>query len=235
MIDFENLVMCLGAAVAGIPQSLTLMLWTFAICLVLGTLIALCRVFEVPVLKPVFDVVMAILKSLPTNLVLLVVYLIITNSFVDLFGALIPGLTIKDLDLNAVSIAGLTLCMLPVISEDIRSGLLSVNRGQFEAGYSVGLTGLQTFWAIVFPQAVRAAIPPLTGSTLSLFKTTALVSIIGNTDIMSSAVNAAGDSYCYLEAYVAAALVFWILGYAFERLSIFAERQFGRSVKTLAA
>lgn len=225
------LVMCLGAAVDQIPQSLLLTIVTLVICVVIGTLVALARVYEVPVLAGVLSLVTAVLKSLPTNLVMLVVYLIVTNNFAAIAGALGLDLTIKDLDLNVVSIAALTLCGLPDVTEDIRSGLLSVGRGQYEAGYAVGLTGPQTFFSVVLPQAVRSAIPPLTGTVLTVFKMTALVSIIGNVDIMSGAVQAANTSYCYLEAYIAAALVFWALGFVLERLSRAAERYFGRGAR----
>lgn len=235
IVDPSYLVMCLGAAAAQIPQSLQLTLVTLLICVIIGTLVALARAYEVPGLNTVLSLVTAVLKSLPTNLIMLVVYLMVTNNFVAIVSAFGLDLTIKDLNLNVVSIAALTLCGLPDVSEDIRAGLLSVGRGQYEAGYAVGLTGPQTFFSIVLPQAVRSAIPPLTGTILTLFKTTALVSVIGNVDIMSGAVQAANTSYCYLEAYIAAALVFWALGFVLERLSRAAERYFGRGLRPVGA
>ena len=77
--------------------------------------------------------------------------------------------------------------------------------------------------------------PPLTNSILSLLKATALVSVIGVMDIMNGALVAANQSYSYLEAYIAAALVFWVLGLLLERLSKAVERYFGKSVKALAS
>ena len=161
------------------------------------------RVYKVPVLKPVMDVLMALSKAFPMNLVLLIFYLIWTTQFSS-------------------------------ISEIIRSGLLSVDKGQYEAGYASGLTKAQTFFHVIVPQAVRAVIPPLTNDILSLVKGTALVSVIGVSDNLTDSINAASAAYSYLEAYVAATLVFWGIGIVLERLSHYVERKFSKSVKTLA-
>ena len=116
-------------------------------------------------------------------------------------------------------------CSLASISEIIRSGLISVDKGQYEAGYASGLTKAQTFFHVIVPQAVRAVIPPLTDDILSLVKGTALVSVIGVSDILTDSINAASAAYFYLEAYVAAALVFWGIGIVLERLSHYVETE----------
>ena len=110
---------------------------------------------------------------------------------------------------------------------------MGVDKGQYEAGYASGLTKAQTFFHVIVPQAVRAVIPPLTNDILSLVKGTALVSVIGVSDILTDSINAASAAYSYLEAYVAA-LVFWGIGIVLERLSHYVERKFSKSVKTLA-
>ena len=136
-----------------------------------------------------------------------------------------------------VAIVALVICCLSGISEVIRGGLMAVDKGQYEAGEAMGLTWMQTFLAhhLCSPQVVRYVVPPLTNSILSLLKATALVSVIGVMDIMNGALVAANQSYSYLEAYIAAALVFWVLGLLLERLSKAVERYFGKSVKALAS
>ena len=185
-----------------------------------------------PVLKSVMDVLMALSKAFPMNLVLLIFYLIWTTQFSSIAAFFHSQKTIKDVSLMYVAIAALVFCSLASISEIIRSGLISVDKGQYEAGYASGLTKAQTFFHVIVPQAVRAVIPPLTNDILSLVKGTALVSVIGVSDILTDSINAA--SAAYLEAYVAAALVFWGIGIVLERLSHYVERKFSKSVKTLA-
>ena len=127
-----------------------------------------------------------------------------------------------------------TLNSAAYVSEIFRGGIMGVDKGQYEAGYASGLTKAQTFFHVIVPQAVRAVIPPLTNDILSLVKGTALVSVIGVSDILTDSINAASAAYSYLEAYVAAALVFWGIGIVLERLSHYVERKFSKSVKTLA-
>ena len=188
-----------------------------------------------PVLKSVMDVLMALSKAFPMNLVLLIFYLIWTTQFSSIAAFFHSQKTIKDVSLMYVAIAALVFCSLASISEIIRSGLISVDKGQYEAGEAMGLTWMQTFLHIIVPQVVRYVVPPLTNSILSLLKATALVSVIGVMDIMNGALVAANQSYSYLEAYIAAALVFWVLGLLLERLSKAVERYFGKSVKALAS
>ena len=194
---------CLRAAVSYIPQNLLMAGSTLVICILLGTVIALVRTFRVPVLKPVFDVLTALGKAFPANLVLLIVYLVVTNSFSTIVTVLHLNITIQDLNMIVVAVAALVLCSLSGISEVIRGGLMAVDKGQYEAGQAMGLTWLQTFLHIIVPQVIRAVVPPLTNSILALIKSTALVSVIGVVDIMNGALIAANQSYSYLEAYLA--------------------------------
>ena len=235
MMDPGYFLICLKAAISYIPQNLLMSASTLVICTVLGTVIALIRVFHVPVAKQIFDVVMALCKAFPANLALLIVYLLVTGNFTAIMAFLHLNISIQDLNMTVVAITALVICHLSGISEVIRGGLMAVEKGQYEAGYAVGLTSVQTFFHIIVPQVVRYVVPPLTNSILGLLKSTALVSVIGVVDIMNGALIAATQSYSYLEAYIAAALVFWVLGLILERLSKLAERHFGKSVKALAA
>ncbi len=235
MIDMGYFWTCLKAAISYIPQNLFMSLCTLVICVLLGTVIALARVFRVPVAKQVFDVVIALCKAFPANLVLLIVYLLVTNNFAAIMAFFHLNISIQDLNMTVIAIAALVICCLSGISEVIRGGLQAIDKGQYEAGEAMGLTWMQTFLHIIVPQVVRTVVPPLTNSILSLLKATALVSVIGVMDIMNGALIAANQSYSYLEAYIAAALVFWVLGLLLERLSKLVERHFGKSVKDLAA
>ena len=231
MINVEFLFRCIKAAIAYVPQNLLMSAITLVICVLLGMFIAMARAYNVPVVKPVLDVLMALSKAFPMNLVLLIFYLIYTEKFADIMAFFHLNLEIKDVSLIYVAIASLVFCSLASISEILRSGLLSVEKGQYEAGYACGLSKTQTFVHIILPQAFKAVVPPLTNEILSLVKSTALVSVIGVSDIMTNAINAASSAYCYLEAYLAAALVFWGIGLILEQLCRMVERYYSRSVK----
>lgn len=226
MFSKKYFLICLKAAIMHIPQNLIMAFLVFVICVILGSGIAMIRAYKVPVLDRVFDFFMAICKVLPANLVLLICFILFTDNFKPVTKALGLNISIRDVNTIYVAVAALVVCCISGISELIRSGLLSVPKGQYEAGYSVGMTRSQTFFTIIAPQAVKNIIPPLTNTILSLLKTTALVNVIGIEDIMTSAVGEASITYAFLEAYTAAALVFWALGLIFEVISGQVERRY---------
>jgi len=69
------------------------------------------------------------------------------------------------------------------VSEIFRAGILSIDKGQTEAGRSVGLSSFKTMRLIVFPQAIKNALPPLCNEFITLLKDTSLVSVVGVMDI----------------------------------------------------
>lgn len=217
---------CLKASIANIPQNLIMTGVVLVICTILGTGIAMIRAYKVPVLDIIFDFLMAICKVLPANLVLLICFLLFTNNFRRIADALGLKISIRDVNIIYVAIVALVICSISAVSELIRTGIISVPKGQYEAGYSVGMTKAQTFFNIIAPQAIKNIIPPLVNTVLSLLKSTALVSVIGVTDIMTSAVAEASITYSFLEAYLAAALVFWVLGLLFEIAGGLVERRY---------
>lgn len=226
MFSVKFFLLCLKAAIMHIPQNLIMTVLVLVICIVLGTGIALIRAYRVPVICYVFDLLMAICKVLPANLVLLIVFMLFSNNFKRIAQLLGLKISIRDVNMMYVAVGALVICCISGISELIRSGIMSVPKGQYEAGYSVGMTKVQTFFTIIAPQAVKSILPPLTSTILSLLKTTALVSVIGIEDIMTAAVGEASITYAFLEAYVAAALVFWALGLVFEVISGHVERRY---------
>lgn len=142
--------------------------------LVLGLLLAVIRAFQ---LKPV-------------NFVLVL--------FVDVFRA-VPPLVIMILTYFALPYAGLQLSgfasawlslmlVLAAFAEEIYwAGILSVDRGQWEAARSTGLTFFETLVHVVLLQAIRMTIPPLTNRTIAITKNTALASVVAVQEILSQA------------------------------------------------
>ena len=67
------------------------------------------------------------------------------------------------------------------VSENIRAGIMSVDKGQMEAGWSLGLTRLKTMLKIIFPQAIKNVIPSIGNELIALVKETSIVSLVGST------------------------------------------------------
>jgi len=114
------------------------------------------------------------------------------------------------------------------MSEIVRAGIMSVDRGQREAAYSIGMTSRQATMRIVLPQAVRVALPPAGNTTIDMLKTTALVSVIGTQDLLTRAEEIYSVNFYVIELLVVACCWYLLLvtlgSYAQARL----ERRLGR-------
>jgi L-cystine transport system permease protein len=113
-------------------------------------------------------------------------------------------------------------------SEVVRSGLLSVNKGQLEAAHAVGMTTSQALRRIVFPQAFAAALPNLSNSIIGMLHGSTLAFTVSVVDINAQAEIVATGNWKFFEAYLAAALLFWGLTIAIERLSALLEKRVTR-------
>lgn len=219
---------CLSASFMKIPVSLSIAGVTLLIGLLIGTPIALIRVFHVRILDPVFTVLVAVVKAIPVNLIILIAGLWFNDNFNGIAKALGLSITVADVDKIYVAIWALSIAAIALISESVRGALLSVGKGQYEAGYAVGLTKFQTFVRIIMPQAFLVLVPVLIGNINSLIKLSALVILVGVQDILNAGIKVASTYYCYLEAYTAAALIYWIISILCIQIGKLAEKKMGR-------
>jgi len=208
-IKYSEYLNCLKVGLSYVPSTLLLALATLLAGIIFGGAIAIVRVFKVKGFAQFFAIFIAIMKAIPTNLIMIISNLLLTNYFSDIMQNLHLNIQIKDF--NMIYLAGFALMIssISALSESIRGALMSVPDTQYEAGYSVGLTKRQTFCRIIAPQAFLVLLPSLTGDVITLIKMTSLASIIGVMDILNGSIKYASSSYCFLEAYLAAATIYW--------------------------
>ncbi|AGO16830.1 amino acid ABC transporter permease [Glaesserella parasuis] len=115
-------------------------------------------------------------------------------------------------------------------SETIRAAILSVPKGQWEAGYTIGMTYMQTFRRIIAPQAFRVAVPPLSNTFIGLFKDTSLASVVTVTEMFRVAQQVANMSYDFLPVYIEAGLIYWCFCWVLFFIQARLEKRFDRYV-----
>jgi len=201
----------------GLP--LTLMLSTVAMlmALPLAILVALGRQSGLPLLRGLCTLYVELVRGVPLISVLFLA------SF--LFPIILPQGFAIDVLLRVQ--AGIALFAAAYLSETIRGGLQAVPGGQHDAAAALGLGRWQSMRWIILPQALRAVIPSMTNSAVSVFKDTSLVTVVSLYELTGSlSLALAGDaewrSY-YLEGYLFIGLIYWIGCYAMSR--------FGRSLE----
>ncbi len=223
--DFHFMLVAMKEALRYTPVTLLLALVPFVMGIILGTCIALARLFQVKVLARGMQVYIVITKGIPVVLQILIIYFVIVQGFDSMADKFHWSLHSKDINVIYMAFTALLTVANANISETVRGALMSVNRGQYEAAYSVGMTRSQVLRRIVLPQALPAAVPMLCSNLIGMIKSTSLVFTISVVDLMNAALITATANYKYLEAYVASAIVYWALNGSLEKISFILEKK----------
>lgn len=133
---------------------------------------------------------------------------LLVQLFVIYFG--LPQIGI-ELDPIPASLIGLSLNMAAYVCEILRAAISSIDRGQWEAAASIGMTRTQAMRRAILPQALRTALPPLGNSFISLVKDTALAATIQVPELFRQAQLITARTFEVFTMYLAVAVVYWIL------------------------
>ena len=125
-----------------------------------------------------------------------------------------PLFTGRDVSPYGAGVISLFLIASAYLAEVVRGGLNSVGRGQAEAGLTTGLAPLQVFRHIILPQALRNMIPAFVAQTVSLFKTTSLVYVLGLVDFFRAIIIVNNANFAPYELYTTMAVGYFICCYA---------------------
>ncbi len=188
----------------GLKCTLIIAVCGLLIGVAIGTLIAVVKILPekikvAAVLKKAADIYVAFFRGTPMVVQLLLGYYV-----------LLPLLEIRTTPLVAcVVIFGLNSGAY--VSEIMRSGLLSVDYGQTEAGRALGLSYPLTLMRIVVPQAIKNILPTLGNEFITLVKETSIVSFVGAVDLCTAFKNIGNSNYEYMVPYTVMALVYIVL------------------------
>ena len=111
------------------------------------------------------------------------------------------------------------------VAEIVRSGIMSIDKGQMEAGRSLGLNYVQTMWNIIIPQAIKNILPALGNEFIALLKETSIVNVIGMKDITKWAMNVQGRTYQAFMPFIGIAVIYLIMVIFFTKLVSALERR----------
>jgi His/Glu/Gln/Arg/opine family amino acid ABC transporter permease subunit len=126
----------------------------------------------------------------------------------------------------ATGLIGLSLNVSAFNSETFRAGILSIRRGQVNAGLALGMSRTQVYSRIVLPQATVRVLPALASTWVSLFKDTSLVSTIAIAELSYVSLQLRAQTFRYLEVLTAMAVIYWVMGYPQAKLADWIHRRF---------
>jgi len=202
-----------GAIVGTIP--LTLMSFTLGLFIALG--VALMRLSHLRVVKAIGWFYVSVIRGTPLLVQLFFIFYALPN-----LGVLI--------DPWPSAVLAFSLNVGGYGAEVIRAAILSVPRGQWEAGYTIGYSNTQTLWRVILPQAARVSVPPLSNTFISLVKDTSLASVVLVTELFREARQIAVFTSDFVLIYLEAALIYWLLCLGLGGLQTLLEKRLDRYV-----
>ncbi len=182
-----------GGLLGTIPLSLA----SFAIGLVIALFVALARLSRIRVLSALARFYVSVIRGTP----------LLVQLFVIFYGLPSLGLLI---DPWPSAVIAFSLNVGGYAAEVIRAAILSVPKGQWEAGHTIGMSRTTTLRRVILPQAARVSVPPLSNTFISLVKDTSLASLILVTELFREAQKIAAFSQEFMMLYMEAALVYWV-------------------------
>ena len=182
----------------GLWNTLFISFISMAFGLALGLFLALGRSSSNWLLRMPSSLYISFMRGVPILVILFILY----------FGFPVIGIEFTALQ---AAVIGFSLNSAAYIAEINRSAINAVDRGQWEASTSLGLSYWQTLRGIILPQAVRIALPPLSNVMLDLIKASSLAAMITVPEIFQHAKIVGGRELDYMTMYVLIALIYWAI------------------------
>ncbi|OIK09646.1 amino acid ABC transporter permease [Bacillus sp. MUM 13] len=180
---------------------------SIALSFIFGALIGIGRYAKIPFFSHLLGVLVEIIRNLPLLLIIFFTYFAL------------PEVNIK-LEILPAAIVALTIFESAMLSEIIRSGLNSIDKGQIEAARSSGLNYVQTLWHIILPQALKRMIPPIVSQFISLLKDTSLAVSISLPELLHNGQIIYSQKMSYLgPIFILIAFMYFIVNFALSRVA----------------
>jgi general L-amino acid transport system permease protein len=221
----ESLIVVPGSSIyGGFALTWLLAFFGIAISFPFGVMLALGRTSTFPIIRIICTAIIELVRSVP-----FITWLFFGSVMLTLF---LPKGVEFDEVVRAIVVT--SIFSASYLAENVRGGLQSINKGQFEAADAVGLSTVQRITLIIMPQALRAVIPPIVSQVISLFKDTSLVAIVGLFDLLyigSKVIPNQSQGANFLgtiqENILFCAIFYWIFTYSFARRSMKIEKRLG--------
>ena len=204
----------------GVLTTMWVTLVAFALAILLGLAVALMRTSGRALLVQLATFYTELVRGIPILVFLFYIAFVGAPGFVAAYNWLITPLTsaglaepllVRDFSLMWRAIMALTIGYSAFIAEIFRAGIQSVDKGQIEASKALGLSRVQRFRLVVFPQAIRVIFPPLSNDFVAMVKDSSLVSVLGVADITQMGKVYASGSFRFFETYSIVAYIYLIL------------------------
>ena len=206
--------------VDGLKITLTVTLLAVILGIVIGLIVGVIRstyekTHKLKILNFICNLYLTVIRGTPVVVQLMIIYYVI-------FGSL-------RVDKVPVAVLAFGINSGAYVAEIFRSGIMSIDNGQFEAGRSLGFNYPQTMWYIIMPQAFKRIIPPLGNEFIAMLKDSSLVSVIGFEELTRTGQMIISRTYAVFEVWMVVAILYLIMTLCISRLVAVLEKRFNTS------
>ncbi|MBJ3789259.1 amino acid ABC transporter permease [Bacillus sp. OA1] len=198
-LDFSAITPSIPYILKGLEVTLKIVAVSALAGFILGTLLALCKIARIRALNIAADFYTSIFRGTPLVLQLMIIY----------FG--VPQIIGYEIPAFLAAVLAFSLNSGAYMSEVIRAGIQAVDKGQTEAAMALGIPYGKMMRYIIFPQALKNILPALVNEFATLTKESAVVTVIGATDLMRRAYIVGGETFKYLEPLLFVGLIYYML------------------------
>lgn len=211
-LNTEFMIEAFKASLSGIPVTLGITVVSLMISMPLALMMAIKKINSKGPLSFLINTYISIIRSTPMVLQILLLYSLLP-SFLNFFIKQVLKIDFNIFKIPAIyyAYAVFSLNTTAILSEVFRSALLTVDKGQLEAGLSIGLSKFLTYIRIIIPQALVVALPNICNVTVGLLKSSSLAFFMTVQDITAIAKLKAAYAYNYIEAYSIIFILYIIL------------------------
>ena len=188
---------------------------SFVLGSALGMLIALARISDARPLRWLAFAYVSVFRGTPLLIQILLIY----------FGLPNYGITIDPIP---AALLALTLFSAAYLSENFRSGINAVDRGQWEAAWAMGMGYWKTLWRIILPQGLRIAIPPVGSRLIALMKDTSLASTVTVVELTRVADQLGATTFRYMDMFIIVGTIYWVINQLLTLLQTWLEEKLSR-------
>jgi polar amino acid transport system permease protein len=205
MFSLKEMISFLPSLLAGAWVTITVSLVAYALALIVGLVFGIGRMSRFWPIKAVATVYVQFIRGTPLLLQLFFIYYVLP------YGGIV-------LTAFASGVSGLTINYSAYMAEVFRSGVQAIPSGQREAGLSLGMSRRLLMRRIILPQAIRIVIPAIGNFFVSIFKDSALVSVITMRDLMFSGQLLASATFKHFEIFALVAVIYFVISYPTAKL-----------------
>lgn len=216
----------LKVAYRGASTTLTITAVAVIIGIVIGLIVAICKISKSKVLKTISTVYVELLRGTPLVVQALILYFGIPQMLQTM------GVDFKWASPEIAAFLACGLNSSAYIAEIIRAGLQAIDKGQTEAARSLGMTNGQNLRYIIIPQAFKVVIPALGNEFITLIKETAVLSVISVVDITRASMMWASSTFVYWPAYIGTAVAYLTLTIPLSLIMNYVERRMNKNAES---